>query len=258
MLQTISRRDVVKGVAAGLPLAAILADPLLARAAADSLHDVTITTDGGRKVNAALALPHHPPAPTVLLVHEWWGLNDQIKAVAAELAREGYTALAIDLYDGKVATTPDDARAYMGAVNQDAAKDTVGSWARWLKKSDKGTGKMATIGWCFGGGWSLMTGIVEPADGNIVYYGKVDRPAAMLSRLKGPVLGHFATQDQWINKAMVGKFEAAMKEAGKTYTSHWYDAQHAFANPTSARYDEADAKLAWQRSLDFLYDTLRG
>ena len=258
MLQTISRRDVVKGVAAGLPLAAILADPILARAAADGLEGVTITTDGGRQVNAALAVPRHAPAPTVLLVHEWWGLNDQIKAVAAELAREGYVALAIDLYEGKVATTPDDAHAYMGGVDPEAAKDTVGSWARWLKESDKGTGKVATVGWCFGGGWSLMTGIVEPVDGTIVYYGKVDRSAAMLGRLNGPVLGHFATHDQWINKAMVGKFEAAMKEAGKTYTSHWYDAQHAFANPTSSRYDEADAKLSWQRTPDFLYDTLRG
>lgn len=111
---------------------------------------------------------------------------------------------------------------------------------------------------CFGGGWSLMTGIVEPVDGTVVYYGKVDRPADMLRRLQGPVLGHFATQDQWINRRMVGKFEAAMKAAGKTFTSHWYDAQHAFANPTGGRYDEADAKLAWRRTLDFLHDTLRG
>jgi carboxymethylenebutenolidase len=111
---------------------------------------------------------------------------------------------------------------------------------------------IATVGWCFGGGWSLMTGIVEPVDGTIVYYGKVDRSAAMLGKLKGPVLGHYATQDQWINQTMVDKCEAAMKEAGKTYISHWYDAQHAFANPSSGRYDKADAQLSWKRTLAFL------
>ena len=122
MLQTISRRDVVKGVAAGLPLAAILADPLLARAAANSLQDVTITTDGGRKVNAALALPHHPPAPTVLLVHEWWGLNDQIKTMAADLAKQGYLALAVDLYNGHVTDKPDEARKLVDAAWEQNAR----------------------------------------------------------------------------------------------------------------------------------------
>jgi carboxymethylenebutenolidase len=215
-----------------------------------------LTTDGGKKVNAALALPAKTPAPAVLLVHEWWGLNDQIKAVAADLAHEGYAALAIDLYDGKVATVPDGARSYMGAVKADEAKDTVGSWARWLKKHAKGNGKIATVGWCFGGSSSLMTGIAEPVDGTIVYYGKVDRSAAMLENLKGPVLGHYATQDQWINQAMVDKFEAAMQEAGKPYTSHWYDAQHAFANPSSGRYDKEDAQLSWKRTLEFLGKTI--
>jgi carboxymethylenebutenolidase len=113
MLQTLTRRDVVRGAAVGVPLAAILADPELARAAAAGLETVSITTEGGRTVNAALAVPHHAPAPTVLVDHEWWGLNPQIKSVAAELAREGYTALAVDLYGSRVATTPGDARAYM-------------------------------------------------------------------------------------------------------------------------------------------------
>ena len=85
----------------------------------------------------------------------------------------------------------------------------------------------------------------------MVYYGRVEKPAADLKSLEGPVLGHFATRDKWINRDMVGKFEAAMKAAGKAYTSHWYEADHAFANPTGARYDAADAKLAWKRTLEF-------
>ncbi len=171
----------------------------------------------------------------MLLVHEWWGLNDQIKSVAAELARQGYLALALDLYDGRVATTREDARAAMRKVAPGRATDTVASWARWLKVHAKGSGKVGTVGWCFGGGWSLNTGIAEPVDATVVYYGLVNRKARDLAKLRGPVLGHFAERDGWIDRQMVGEFEGQMKAAGKEFTTHWYDADHAFANPTSAR-----------------------
>jgi carboxymethylenebutenolidase len=251
MLNTLTRRQVVRGMAVGVPLAAVLADPLLARAAAETLESVTITTGGGRTVKAALAVPAKTPAPAVLLIHEWWGLNDQIKSVAAEYAREGYLALAIDLYGGKVATTRDGARSYMKAVNVNEAKETLVGWAQWLKAHKKATGKIGTVGWCFGGGMSLDASIFEPVDATVIYYGRVDADADELKALKGPVLGHFATRDKWINREMVGGFEAAMTAAGKAYTSHWYEADHAFANPTQARYDAEDAKLAWTRTLDF-------
>ena len=86
----------------------------------------------------------------------------------------------------------------------------------------------------------------------IVYYGNVAKSAAQLAPLESPVLGHFASRDQWINRTMVDGFGAAMRQAGKRLDAHWYEADHAFANPTSARYDEADAALAWRRTLDFL------
>ncbi len=251
MLHILSRREVVAGLAVGVPLAAVLADPLLARAAAQTLQTVAITTQGGRSVSGALAVPAKTPAPAVLLIHEWWGLNDQVKSVAAELARVGYLALALDLYQGRVAATRKDARAYMQSVDADTATDTATAWTQWLKGHPRGTGRLGTIGWCFGGGWSLNVSIAHPADATVVYYGRVEKPAADLKSLKGPVLGHFATRDKWINRDMVRKFEAAMKAAGKAYTSHWYEADHAFANPTGARYDAADAKLAWQRTLAF-------
>ncbi len=85
----------------------------------------------------------------------------------------------------------------------------------------------------------------------MVYYGRVNQPREELARLESPVLGHYATEDQWINRDMVAAFEANMTALGKPFESHWYEAQHAFANPSSARYDEADAKLAWQRTLAF-------
>ena len=250
-----ARRRVLSGLAAtplaGFSLAAVLADPERAGAAAQGLDAVSLTTRGGKRVSAALALPATTPAPAVLLVHEWWGLNDQIKAVAVELAREGYLALAVDLYDGRAAQTRDGARALMEGVDGGEATDTLASWIAWLGGHAKASGKIGTIGWCFGGGWSLNASIAAPVDATVVYYGRVNRSATDLKALKGPVLGHFATRDRWIDGKMVGGFEQAMAEAGKSVTSHWYEADHAFANPSGARYDKEDAQLAWQRTLEF-------
>ena len=246
-----ARRTLLRG-AAGLSLAAVLADPKLAQAAAAGLETVALTTPGGRKVRAALALPDATPAGAVLLVHEWWGLNDQIKSVAAEFANQGFIGLAVDLYDGNVATTPDAARGYMQQVERTEAVDTLGAWVGWLRRHRRASGKVATIGWCFGGGWSLNAALAAPVEATVVYYGNVAKTAPQLAPLKGPVLGHFATRDGWINRPMVDGFARAMRDAGKQLQAHWYDADHAFANPTSARYDEADAKLAWQRTLAFL------
>jgi carboxymethylenebutenolidase len=250
----IPRRSVVKSIAAGVPLATILADPMLARAVAAGLETVSLTTAGGRKVSAALALPARTPAPSVLLIHEWWGLNDQIKAAAAEFAKDGYVALAVDLFDGKVAKTPDAARALTGGLDPKAATDTLTSWIAWLRKYPKGDHKVATVGWCFGGGWSLNASLATPVDATIIYYGNVRKTAAELASLKGPVLMHYGTQDKYINTAMVQGFEAEAKKAGKDVTVYAYDANHAFANPTGAAYpyNKAAAELAWQRTLAFL------
>jgi carboxymethylenebutenolidase len=250
-IMALARRDVLVGLT-GLSLAAVLADPRLVRAAAAGLETVALKTAGGQSVRAALAVPAKVPAGGVLMVHEFWGLNDQIKAVADALAKVGYLALAVDLYGGQVADDPAKAQALMGAVDPAQARDTLQSWARWLKADPRCTSKFATVGWCFGGGWALNAALAEPADGTIVYYGNVAKSAAELAPLKGPVLGHFATRDQWINKAMVNGFEGAMKAAGKSLTAYWYEADHAFANPSGARYDEADAAQAWQRTLGFL------
>lgn len=252
-----SRRNVLQALAAAAPLAAILADSELARAAASALEDVSLRTAGGKTVQASLAVPAVTPAPAVLLIHEWWGLNDQIKSVAAELARQGYLALAVDLFDGRVARSSDEAGRMSNAVDPSVATDTLVSWVAWLRNHPKGTGKVATIGWCFGGGWSLDASIATPVDAAIIYYGQVDRPTDRLARLQGPVLGHFATRDPWINRSMVESFEKSMAEVGKPLTVFWYEADHAFANPTGTHYDDEDAKLAWQRSLAFLRDHLR-
>src|SRR5579875_3290919 len=234
----IPRRTLVKSLAAGVPLATILADPVLARAVAAGLETVTITTEGGRKVSGALALPAKTKAPAVLLIHEWWGLNDQIKSVAAELAKHGYVALAVDLFGGKVTTNADEGKALIAAMDPKAAIDILASWIDWLKKYPKADGKIATIGWCFGGGWSLNASLAPP---------------------RSPVLLHYGTQDKFITTEMVKGFEAEAKKAHKNVTVYAYNANHAFANPTNLlhTYNKEAADLAWKRTLAFLkkYDS---
>ena len=237
---------------AGFPLAATLADPKLARAAVANLHDYTINTPQGRRVNGALAMPIGVPAPTVILIHDGWGLNDQIKTVTAEYGRQGYLAVAVDLMAGSVATTTEEARALTRSVDPAAATDTLAGWIEWLRVHDASNRKIGTVGWCFGGGWALNASIATPVEATVIYYGRVTRVAGDLRKLKGPVLGHFATRDRFVGAAMVTAWEQAMNEAGKAYETHWYDADRGFANPTSARYDETDARLAWGRTLAFL------
>ncbi len=246
------RRLFLAGLA-GLPIAAVLADPTLARAAAASLETVTIPTAGGRTANLAVAWPKAAKAPVVILIHEWWGLNDQIKSVAAEFAAQGYVAIAIDLFGKPAATTPEAAKALMAGLDPVAATDLMVSTIAWARGHARSTGRVGTIGWCFGGGWSLNASLATPVDATVIYYGNVKKTAAELKSLKGPVLGHFGRLDKSIDAPMVEGFEAAMKEAGLAdrLSVDWYDADHAFANPTGARYDAEDAALAWKRTLAF-------
>ncbi|WP_238858214.1 dienelactone hydrolase family protein [Faunimonas pinastri] len=251
------RRAFLAGTMA-LPLATVLAFPDLAHAQAARLEPVNVTTKTGGKVSGVIAMPKQLPAPAVILIHEWWGLNDQIKSVAAELAEQGYIALAVDLYGGTVARSPDEAQAAMKAVDSKEATESLAGAVDYLRGHKDSTGKVGTVGWCFGGGWSLNTALAAPVDACVVYYGSVAKKAGELQNLHCPVLGQFGTEDDHINKEMVEGFEAELKKAGKSelFTAYWYDADHAFANPTGARYDAEDAKLAWDRTTEFLHQYL--
>ena len=241
----------MKGALA-LPLATVLAWPELAKSAAASTTPVTVKVPEGGEVGGVIALPDKTPAPAVLLVHEWWGLNDQIKSVAAELARRGFVAVAVDLYNGEVTTSAAEARRLMRGLDEKRATAQIRAMADWTRAHRGSNGKLGTVGWCFGGGWSLNCSIATPVDATVIYYGHVKRSAQQLARLHGPVMGHFATRDRWITRNMVQDFQQQMKKAGKTdLTVYWYEADHAFANPSGARYDKKDAALAWQRTLDF-------
>jgi carboxymethylenebutenolidase len=270
--RALTRREAVK--IAGCSLATVLADPRLARAAAETLEEVSITTADGRSVKAALARPKRK-GPAVIVIHEFWGLNDQIKAFTASLADEGYAGLAVDLIGKPPTADPQVAMANMRAVVPAEATETMKAWMAYLRKHKAANGKLATLGFCFGGGWSLNASLAAPADATVIYYGRVARAAPPgpdgapvlydstqayrpedLAALKGPVLGHFSTTDQFIPKTMVDDFAAAATEAGKSVTIYWYDAEHGFANPTTARYDKEDAQLAWARTQAFLRENI--
>jgi carboxymethylenebutenolidase len=251
----LARRKLMAGIA-GLPLATILADPRLAALAAEATEAVSITTKGVQTVSGAIALPVAKPAPALVLIHEWWGLNDEIKTMAAEFAKEGYVALAADLYAGSVATSPQEAQALMQSVDSEKATDTLVSWVEWLRANPAVNGKVATVGWCFGGGWAINAATATPVNATVIYYGRLPQSADEVKTVSGPVLGHFGEKDKFINREMVTGFEKAMKEAGKPLTVHWYDADHGFANPTGARYDKQDAQVAWERTRAFLKDAL--
>ena len=246
--------------AASLPLATILFHPDLAAAQAAKTEAVTFKTEWDDAASGFLAVPAATPAGAVVLIHEWWGLNDQIKAVAQEYAENGYLALAIDLYDGKVAKSPEEATALMSSIDPVMATAKLTAAIEFLRKHELGNGKVGTVGWCFGGGWSLNASIAAPVDATVIYYGQVTRGADDLAKLNGPVQCHFGTLDKRINQEMVSGFETEMEKAGKTpsLAVFWYDADHAFANPTGARYDADEAKLAWERTMAFFGEHLKG
>ncbi|HGY91556.1 MAG TPA: dienelactone hydrolase family protein [Planctomycetes bacterium] len=191
----------------------------------------------------------------ILLVHEWWGLNPHIKGLADQFARLGYRSFAVDLYGGKYAEKPEEARKLMGAAmeHQDIILEKLAATVN-LARHENPKSKLGTIGWCFGGGWSLQTAIRHGKDvaACVVYYGQLVTDPKDLSTLRAPVLGVFAKRDGWINPEMVGKFEKAMKTAGKKLVVASYEADHAFANPSQVRFREKPARDAWRKTLAFL------
>ena len=139
---------------------------------------------------------------------------------------------------------------------QTSPQKTLVSWVDWLREHPKSNGKVGTVGWCFGGGWSLNTAIATPVEASVIYYGRCAKGPDEVKTIQGPVMGHFATEDKFINREMVQIFEQSMDAAGKTYTNFWYEADHAFANPTSTAHDSEDANLAWSRTLEFFQQHL--
>lgn len=201
-------------------------------------------------------------APGVVVLQEWWGLNDQIKGVADRLAKAGYRALVPDLYRGKVALEAKEAEHLMKGLNfGDAAGQDVRGASQYLKQSSP---KVAVMGYCMGGALTILSAVfVKEADAAVCWYGVPPLEYVDANAIKIPILGHFATEDQAFPRSQVEGLEKKLKEAKIQHEFHWYNAKHAFANENNKppnsfiEYNAQAAELAWKRTMDFLKSRLK-
>lgn len=233
-----------------------------------ALHDLTDKKPPAPKgtmvdlagARAYLSVPEgKPPFPGVVVIHEWWGLNGHIQHWADRLAADGYAALAVDLYGGRVAETRDDAMRYMQEVRSAETKEILKRAHAFLKEDARVSArKRGCIGWCFGGHWTLQQAIATPdLDAAVMYYGQLVLDPAELKAIRAPLLGIFATKDKSITPEKVDEFEKALAAAGVKHRILRYDADHAFANPSGGRYDEKAAAAAWAEARAFLAERLK-
>jgi carboxymethylenebutenolidase len=213
---------------------------------------VKFASNGGT-AEGYLARPASGKGPGVIVIQEWWGLNDNIKGIAERFAAEGYLALAPDLYHGKVTAEPDEAGKIMMELKmEEAAKELSGAYD-FLKNHEAGTGKVGSVGFCMGGRLSLFIATLKPIDAPVIYYGVMMGEQPDITKLVGPVLGHYAENDGWIPVAAVRDLEQKLKDAGKQPEFHVYaGTDHGFFNDTRPEAHNADAsKLTWERTLAF-------
>src|ERR1700733_1993783 len=214
----------------------------------------------GQSVDGYLSEPPQSrTAPGMVVIQEWWGLNDQIKGVADKLAAAGYRALVPDLYRGKVALEAHEAEHLMKGLNfGDAAGQDVRGAVQYLKSS--GSAKVAVTGFCMGGALTVLaTANVPELDTAVIWYGVPPLEYVDASKIKVPLLGHFAIHDTSLPIALVDALEKKLQQAKVSFEFHRYDAKHAFANETAdskhldfLKYNPQAAQLAWSRTLEFL------
>jgi len=241
-------------------LALILA--VLATPARASEETVTFKS-GAATASGFLATPAGKgPFPAVVVIQEWWGLNDWVRDQARALAKEGYVALAVDLYRGKVTAKQEEAHQFMMGLSQDQAiSDLKGGFAYLAGRAEVKKGRIGSVGWCMGGMYSLKLAVGEPAlAAAVAYYGMPPTKAEDIASIKAPVLGNYGGDDQGPAPDQVKAFEAAMKKGGKSVDVKIYEgAGHAFANVDNpwGGYREAAAKDAWARTVSFLQANLK-
>ncbi|MGB9236514.1 MAG: dienelactone hydrolase family protein [Terriglobales bacterium] len=201
------------------------------------------------------------PFPALIVIHEYWGLNDWVKEQAGKLADQGYVALAIDLYRGKVGDTPDMAHELMRGVAPDRAqRDLKAAYDYLAAQANVKKDRIGSIGWCMGGGYALEVALAEPGlAATVINYGHLSSDAAEMKKIQAPILGLFGGQDRGIPPDDVKKFQQAMEQLGKKIEVKVYpDAGHAFENPNNKQgYRAEDAADAWQRTVAFLARNLK-
>jgi carboxymethylenebutenolidase len=217
---------------------------------------------GDETVNGILYTPQGKgPFPALVVIHEWWGLNDWVKEEASKLADQGYVALAVDLYRGQVATTPDEAHQIMRGVPTDRAnRDLLAAPAFLASQKSVDPKRIGSIGWCMGGGYSLDLAIADPnLKVAVINYGHLAADDAKLKKINAAILGIFGGQDKGIPVADENKFGSQLKAMGKTVEIKVFpDAGHAFENPNNkAGYRAEDAAEAWKLTTAFLAKNLK-
>jgi carboxymethylenebutenolidase len=234
--------------------------PLAVAEPAIPVLEQTLAYGEGSKSNLVgyLAMPADAaePLPGIIVIHEWWGLNDNIKAMTRRLAGEGYIVLAVDLYGGNTATTPDAAQALMAATfeNPEAAGQNIRQAYDYLDKYALAP-RIASVGWCFGGGWSLQAAALLPdaLDAAVIYYGQFMTDRSRIAAIDVPLLGFFGGLDASIPVRSVQEFRSTLQELGKNAEVLIYPrADHAFANPSGGNYNEEAANDSWGKTLAFL------
>jgi len=251
-----------KAAAAPAPTAAA-ADPATRRRVPRPIQPDTARVQLG--ATGPEAFVAYPPgeggAPGVVIVHEWWGLNAQIRELARRLARQGYVAIVPDLYGGKVATDGETAHVLARGLDEAEALETIDAAGRWLEKEPRvAKRRRGVMGFCMGGGLALKAGLRDPSLAAVVmFYGPPESRADLLASLQAPLLGHFGAEDQGISVERVEAFGRTLKGAGKVADVHVYaGAGHAFMNEEQAGYRPEAARLAWVRTLDFLQKHVKG
>lgn len=216
------------------------------------LDTISFKTKNGQNARGFMMRAEVPTNKYLFVFHEWWGLNDNIKREAGKYFKDldSFNVFIIDLYDGKIATDRETAAKYMQSADENRIKDIISSAISYVG----GEARISTIGWCFGGGWSLQAAIMagDQANGCVMFYGMPEKNAENIDRLKTDVLGIFASKDEWINEFIVADFEKLMKDQKKELSLITYNAEHAFANPSNPKFDKESAKSAYRTSLNFI------
>jgi carboxymethylenebutenolidase len=213
---------------------------------------VEFATPDEKKGRGYLIKSTTPSTQYLFVYHEWWGLNENIVQETERWAAElkGVNVIALDLYDGKIATTREAAGELMQGANEVRIRNIIQGALEYAGPK----AKVASLGWCFGGGWSMQSALMSnpQAVGCVIYYGMPEKNPELLNDLNCKVLGIFAEKDKWINRKVVAEYEQAMNDAGKAYETYWYNAEHAFANPSNPVFDEVAAADARAKTLEFL------
>ncbi len=219
-------------------------------------------SSGPEQVVAYLAKPKgQGPFPALVVIHEWWGLNNQIRGMADQLSRQGYLSLAVDLYRGRQTENPEQAHELMRGLPEDRALRDLTAAIAYLKSSpDVKPDRIGSIGWCMGGGYSIKLAVAEPTlAACAVYYGALPTEPESLAAIKAPVAGFFGEKDEGIPEASVLDFETAMQKQGRPVEVHVYrNAGHGFANPEGKSFHREAADDAWRKLMVFFGKHLKG